>query len=87
MNLSGYKLNKLDFKYFKDFISADMRYTDFSDIEVEGLSFRGSSLAYAQFSESVIPKANFIRTYLSFANFYSSILNDSSFIGCNAFFG
>lgn len=84
MNLSGYDLSKLNYKYFREFIGADLRYTTFNEIEEEGLSFRGSSLAYAQFVDALIPRTNFIRTHLSYANFYSAVVDGSSFIGVTA---
>lgn len=84
MDLSGHNLSKLDYKYFRAFIGADLRYTVFNGIEEEGLSFRGSSLSYAQFVDALIPQSNFIRTNLSFANFYSAVLDGSSFIGIHA---
>lgn len=84
MNLSGYDLSQINYKYWREFIGADMRYTSFNDIEEEGLSFRGSSLAYAQFVDALIPQTNFIRTHLSYSNFYSAVLDKSSFIGATA---
>jgi uncharacterized protein YjbI with pentapeptide repeats len=84
MNLSGYDLSQFNYKYFREFIGADLRYTTFNEIEEEGLSFRGSSLAYAQFVDALIPRTNFIRTQLSYANFYSAVVDSSSFIGVTA---
>lgn len=81
MNLSGFNLSKINFKYFREFIGGDLRYTIFNGIQEEGLSFRGSSLTYSQFVDSLIPNTNFIRTYLSFTNFYSAVLDGSAFIG------
>lgn len=84
MNLSGYDLSRINYKYWRKFIGADMRYTNFSNLEEEGLSFRGSSLAFAQFVDALIPQTNFIRTHLSYTNFYSAVLDGSSFIGVTA---
>lgn len=84
LNLSGHNLSHFNYKYFRNFVGADLRYTIFNEISEEGLSFRGSSLAYAQFVDCLIPKTNFIRTHLSYANFYSAALDGSSFIGAMA---
>ena len=84
MNLSGYDLSKLNYKYWREFIGTDLRFTVFNDIEEEGLSFRGSSLTYAQFAGALIPKTNFIRSYLSYSNFYKAVLDGSSMIAIDA---
>lgn len=84
MNLSGFNLTKLNFKYFFKFVGSDLRYCDFTGITEEGLEFRGASMQYSQFVDATVKKGNFVRTKLSFSNFYNATLDGSLFIGAVA---
>jgi uncharacterized protein YjbI with pentapeptide repeats len=79
MNLSGLDLSKLNYKFFRNMVAANLRYCNFSDIHEEGLLFRGASLQYAQFVEAAIPKSNFVRAKLSYSNFFEAIADASLF--------
>ena len=81
LNLSGYNLSAFNYKYFREFISADLRYCDFSNIKESALSFRGSSLSYAIFADALLPETNFVRSFLDYTNFYNTNLEYSSFYG------
>jgi uncharacterized protein YjbI with pentapeptide repeats len=72
MNLSGIDMTAFDYTYFKVFVAADMRGSDFSGVKTCDLNFRGASLQYSQFVASDLPKTNFIRSHLSYANFYQA---------------
>lgn len=84
MNLSGINMSKFDFTYFKNFVAADLRSCDFSNLNVPDLIFRGASLQYAQFVESELHKANFIRSKISYTNFYMAKIWYGLFEGANA---
>lgn len=84
MNLSGFNLTKINFKYFFNFVGSDLRYADFTGINEEKLEFRGASMQYTQFVDAVVKKGNFVRTRLSFSNFYNATLDGSLFIGAVA---
>ena len=79
MNLSGLDMSKINYKYFRSMVAANLRYASFNDIDEEGLLFRGASLDYAQFVGAIIPKTNFIRAKLSYSNFYEAVTDASLF--------
>lgn len=84
MNLSGLDLTKLSYKYMKNFVGANLTYTNFSNINTRDLIFRGASLQYSQFVEANIPGTNFIRTRLSYSNFFEANVSNSQFTGAIA---